>query len=131
MTMFLRLSAGVLIAVFLIVVLAKQEKDYALLLSLFVCTLVMAAAVSYLDELLTFLEELSAAGEMQTQWLRLLLKIVGVGLISRITAMVCADSGNRSMEQAVQILTSGVILWLCLPLFEQMMELIQGVLRAI
>jgi hypothetical protein len=42
--------------------------------------------------------------------------------------MVCADAGNASLGKVLQILASAVILWLSLPVFTALIELIQKIL---
>ena len=61
----------------------------------------------------------------------ILLKAVGIGILSEITCMICTDSGNAALGKVIQFLTSAVILWLCIPLFTQLIELIEGVLGAV
>lgn len=42
--------------------------------------------------------------------------------------MVCTDAGNASLGKAVQLLGTAVILWLSLPLFKALVELLQSIL---
>ena len=53
---------------------------------------------------------------------------VGIGLICEITAVVCHDSGNDSLGKMLQIIGSAVILWLSLPVFRALIDLIQSIL---
>jgi hypothetical protein len=58
----------------------------------------------------------------------ILLKVVGIGLIGEISALICTDSGNASLGKILQILSAAVILRLALPLLEQFLDLLEKVL---
>lgn len=129
MSIYLRLIGGILIAAILTMVLMKQEKDIALLLSLAVCAITMISLSVYLEEILALVWELSDNGGLEGSWIRMILKIVGIGLLSQVSSSICTDAGNRSLGQTIQIVTNIVILWLCLPLLEQLLTLLRTVLE--
>lgn len=125
---FFQAAAAVLLAVVLCLTLGKQGKDMASLLTMAVCCMVMLIAVSYLQPVLDFLEKLETLGNLNGEMIGCLLKVVGIGLISEIAAMVCTDAGNSSLGKALQMLASAVILWLSIPVFTGVMDLVQGIL---
>ena len=128
MGLFWKAAGAVLIAVVLGLSLGKQEKDFAVLLTLAVCCMVMAIAVSYLEPVLDFLRELEALGDLQGDMLGILLKAVGIGLVAEIAGMVCIDAGNGSLGKQLQMLGSAAILYLSIPIFSALLSLIQEIL---
>lgn len=131
MTLFLQAAAAALLAVVLGLCLEKQGKDISVLLTMAVCVMVLAGAAAYLEPVMTFLEELQTLGELDGGLVGTLFKIVGIGLVAEIAAMVCADGGRASLGKALQILASAVILWLSIPVFNVLLELIQSILGEI
>ena len=128
MGLFWKAAGAVLIAVVLGLSLGKQEKDFAVLLTLAVCCMVMAIAVSYLEPVLDFLRELEALGDLQGDMLGILLKAVGIGLVAEIAGMVWIDAGNGSLGKQLQMLGSAAILYLSIPIFSALLSLIQEIL---
>ena len=124
MSLFWKAAAAVLLAVVLGLSLGKQ-KDIGVLLTMAVCCMVAMIAISYLEPVLDFLRELETLGDM----LGILLKAVGIGLVSEIAGLVCTDAGNGSLGKMLQMLGSAVILYLSLPIFTAMLELIREILR--
>ena len=120
--------AWVLLAVVLGLSLGKQ-KDIGVLLTMAVCCMVAMIAISYLEPVLDFLRELETLGDLQGDMLGILLKAVGIGLVSEIAGLVCNDAGNGSLGKTLQMLGSAVILYLSLPIFTAMLELIREILR--
>lgn len=131
MDILLKAVAGALVAVVLALSLSKQGKDVSILLVLAVCCMVFAAAGEYLSPVLDFFQKLEDVGKLDRQMLRILLKAVGIGILSEITGLICADAGYGALGKALQILTSAVVLWLALPLFTQLIDLAQEILEAV
>ena len=109
-------------------VVGKQSRDLSLLLSLGICAGLCVAAGGYLQELMGFLGELRALGNLDRSFLSILLKCAGIGYISEIAALLCADAGEQAMAKAMQILASGAVLYLSLPLMRELVGLIREVL---
>ena len=131
MSLFWKAAAAVLLAVVLGLSLGKQ-KDIGVLLTMAVCCMVAMVAmiaISYLEPVLDFLRELETLGDLQGDMLGILLKAVGIGLVSEIAGLVCTDAGNGSLGKTLQMLGSAVILYLSLPIFTAMLELIREILR--
>lgn len=128
MTAFLQACGVVLVAVLLILTLGSHGREMGSLLGLGVCCMAVLVAVNYLRPVVDFLGTLEALGGLDHDLVELLLKAVGVGMLAEISALVCSDAGNASMGKAVQILGTAVILWLSLPLFTALMELLQKIL---
>jgi hypothetical protein len=45
--------------------------------------------------------------------------------------MICSDAGNASLGKSVQLLGSSVVLYLALPVFRALIELVQGILEGV
>lgn len=126
MELYWKAAALVLVTVLLTLWLGK--KDIGLLLAMAACVMVAAAAVSYLEPVLTFLRRLEELGDLQGDMMGILLKAVGIGIVAEIAGLISADSGNASLGKTLQLLSSGVILWLSLPIFTSLLDLIQKIL---
>lgn len=128
MEMFLQAAAAVLLAVVLGLSLNNQRKELGVLLTIGVCCMVVIIGLSYLEPVLDFLGRLEALGGLPYDMLEILLKALGIGLLSDIAALVCGDAGNASLGKAMQLLGSAVILWISIPVFTALMDLIQEIL---
>lgn len=116
-----------LIAGVLSLTLKNQDKEYAVLLSIAACLMVTAITVTYLNPVFAFLKELETLGDLRGDMLAILIKALGVGLASEIASMICTDAGNASLTKAIQFLGGAVILYLSVPMFSALMDLIQKI----
>lgn len=131
MELFWKTSAAVLITLILTLTIGKQEKDISLVLTMAVCCMVMVIAISYLEPVLDFLRELEAFADLENDILGILLKALGIGLVSQIAGMVCSDAGNSSLGKNIEMLGGAAILYLSVPIFSALLELIQRILGEI
>lgn len=128
MGMFLKAAAAVLLAVVMILTLNKQGSDMGVLLGMAVCCMVALTAMEYLQPVMDLLERLENQGQLDGNLVEILLKAAGIGILSEIAGMICADAGRASLGKSLQLLGTAVILWMAMPLFTQLLELMQQIL---
>ena len=128
MAEFLGACGAVLLAVILIGNLNGCRKDMAALLSLAVCIMVALVALQYVRPVLDFVDELETIGSLDGDLVRILLKLLGIGLVSEIGVLTCNDSGNASLGKSLQMLTTMVMLYHAVPLYRSLMSLLQEIL---
>lgn len=131
MELFLQATAAVLLAVIMFLVLNRQDKEIAMLLTVAVCTMVIYIAGRYIKSVMDFLRQLQQMSGLGSDYLSILMKVVGIGFLSEIACLVCTDAGNASLGKTLQIAASFVILWLSIPLLQGVMDLIQKILGEI
>lgn len=128
MDLFFKATATVLLSLILFLVLNPHCKELGILITLAVCCMAAIAAGQFIQPVVGFLDTLQQVGDLDSFYLSILLKVVGIGFLSEITALVCADAGNATLGKALQMLATCVILWLSIPLLNSLLELIQDIL---
>ena len=128
MDLFYKITAAALVTTVLTLVVRREEKDFALLLTMAGCAMAGMVLLTFLDPVLSFLSTLQTLGDLSGDMLLILMKAVGVGLVAEIAGMVCADGGNASLGKVIQLVGSAVILWLSLPIFQMLMDLMIRIL---
>ncbi len=128
---FFQVVAAVLLAVVLGLVVSRQSKESVTLLTLAVCSMAMCVGVTFLRPILDFLRQLQQTGQWNSEWVRLLLKAVGIGLIGELAALVCIDAGNAALGKTVSMLTNVVMLWLAVPLLQALLELVEELIGGV
>ena len=84
--------------------------------------------IAYLNPVMEFIGQVRLLGNLNGESFRILLKAVGIGIISEIAIQICQDSGNAALGKGLQLLASVVVLWLSLPLMQELLELVQKIL---
>ena len=125
MEVYWKALGGLLIAVVLGLILGK---DMTVMLSLAICAMGTVVAIHYLQPVLSFLKQMEKAANFQGESFQILVKILGISMVSEIAGMICADAGSGSMGKIVKILTSAVTLWIALPVFQSVLSVLQQIL---
>ena len=131
MNTFLKIAAGILTALILWISLNRQGKDISALLSVAVCAMVAAAAMSFLEPVVSFLKKIQGLGNLDGELLNVILKVVGIGLLTEITVLICKDAGNEAMGKTLQILSTVTALWMSIPVFEKLISLLDKILGSV
>ena len=131
MNIYFKTISFALIALFLYIILLKEGRDYAVVLSVAVCCLVLICAMQYLKPVIDFVKELDTLADLDHSVCSLILQSVGVAVIAEIIGLLCTDAGYASLGKSVQVLATAAILWLSLPLFKSLIALIEEIMVAI
>lgn len=131
MDSYFKAVAAALITAVLCMILAKQGKDTAVLLTILACVMILCAAFGYLRSLMDFFGTLEDMIGLEGDHFQILFKVVGIGMVGETASLICADAGNAALGKTLQILGTILILCLSLPLFQGLLELIGGILGGI
>lgn len=128
MSVFYKVLAGVIVTVVLGVFLAKSNKDYATLIIIAASCVIIIAAATYLQPVVDFIMRIKRRVDLDNDALDIVMKSVGVGVLTEITGMICIDAGYASLDKALKLVSCAVVLWLSIPLFESLLELLEIIL---
>lgn len=108
----------------------SNRKEFAVVLTVTALTIVCGVLLTLLKPILNFLEELESLGSWNHESFLILMKGFGIGLCAEMASMVCNDAGNASLGKLVQALGTVGILYLSLPFFTMLLDLICRILGA-
>jgi len=120
-----------LIAVVLYHTIPGERKELKLMISIAVSVMISIAALRFLEPVMDFLEQLQDVGKLSTGIMEILVKAVGIGLITEITTLICKDFGNGALGKGIQFFATTVTLWIALPVFQELLELFEDIFAAI
>lgn len=130
MDIFLKAVAGIFVSIVLCITLAKSGKEISLLLTIFVCCTAVIAAFHYLEPVINLFSKLQTVGGLDQKLFIILIKAVGISLLAEVSELICNDFGNAALGKTIKILSTAVVLWISVPLFENLIALIESVLES-
>ena len=128
MDIFLKTTGGILVSVVLALAVEKREKDIAILLSMAVCCMCLLSAAHFLRPVVDFVYKMGQLGDVSQGEISALLKIVGIGLVTEVSVLICQDGGNASLGKSLQITGCAAMLYFAIPLFEILLDVVQSML---
>lgn len=125
MDLYWKIVAGALVAAVLGLSLGR---DSSVLLSMAVCAMGAAAALYFLEPVLELLREVDAAAASQGDTLSILFRAAGLALVGELAAMICTDAGNASLGRLLKMASCAGVLWVAIPLFRMVLDLLRSIL---
>lgn len=110
-------------------VLLKQYcREQAVLSTISVCVMVTAAVLYSIAPAVDKLEYLFLQTNLDNEYLRSLLKAVGICYMTGIAADICRDSGEQALASAAELWGRISLVLLTLPMIDSLLALITGVI---
>ena len=129
--LFFRCAAGGIVGIILILTVRGRNSEIALLVSLTCCCMIALSAIMIIAPIRQFVDKLQGIIAIEQGWVQILLKIVGIGLVNELAVAICADSGNSAIGKMLQLLSTVIILYLSLPLYSALLELVEKIVGGI
>ena len=120
---------GIICAV-LTVAVRQTRPDIAVFVQLAGIVVLAFFAVEYLKNIFIETDGLFAETELISDgYLSLLVKILGIAVITKIGSDICSDSSNSALATIVELVGKSIILAMCLSLIKTLAELAKGLLE--
>lgn len=117
-----------LVTTFAVMVLRPTKPELAAVVSIAGGIIVLLMFVDSLSRVLTGFTAIVNRTGIKSEIFSALLKIIGIGYLTDFASGICADAGNNSMEQKVTLAGKVIILVLALPIIDNLIQIIVGIL---
>ena len=131
MDIFWKAIGGTLVATVFSLVLSKRNPDMGILLNLAVSTMLLLLGLGFLKPVLDFFRTLETVGALDLEKMGVLTKAAALGMVTQLASMLCQDAGNGALGKGLEMLGVSAVLWVSLPLFSGLLELLQNILEHI
>jgi len=113
-----------LIATVLLIVVRKERPELAVLLSLAASVLILGGLLKNVSQILTVFETLASKAQINSGYLKMVVKIVGLAYLAGFGAQICKDAGEHSIATKIELAGKIFILSLGLPIMLGLLEMI-------
>lgn len=131
MDLFIKNVAFFLVCAILALYLQNIGKEFSVLLVLGACAIGFVVFGTFLSPIMDFLQRLRSITDLDDTLLQVLLKAMGVCILTEMASTVCNDAGCASLGKVLQILSSAAILWISIPLLDKLLDMILKILGGI
>lgn len=97
----------------------------AVLLSLAACSVILLAAVHFLDPALEFADKLRRLSGLDDSVTGPLLKVTGLGIVSQVAGSLCEDAGETALAKTVNICGAIFSIYASLPLLSAVVDMLE------
>jgi stage III sporulation protein AD len=117
-----------IITTFAVLILRPTKPEIAALVGTAGGVLVLLMFVDALGGVINNMTKIVNRTGIKTEVFSSLLKIVGIGYLTEFAAGICADAGNSAMGQKVILAGKVLILVVALPIVNNLIEIIAGLM---
>lgn len=108
--------------------LRRQVPELARVLAIVTGLVLLGAAMELLREVRTFLEALAELAGLTPELLAPLAKTVAATIVTRVTAELCRDAGERGIAAFTELVGGAAAICATLPLVRAVMDMVAGLL---
>lgn len=117
--------AGALLAIQL-----KQSKaEFSIYICVGVSLLIFFSIISHLETIIATMQEVSQMIQVETTYIGILLKMLGVTYVAEFSSGICKDAGYQTIAVQIEVFSKLTILVLSLPILVALLKTIQEFLR--
>lgn len=114
---------------FLAIQLKQNKAEYSVLLCVGISILVFFSVFHYLEVIIDTVKEVSELINLDTTYIAILLKMLGVTYIAEFSSGICKDGGYQTLASQIEIFSKLTILVMSLPILVSLLKTIQGFLN--
>jgi stage III sporulation protein AD len=110
------------LATVVLAVLRRERPEWGVLVGVAAGTVLLLAVLKPLAQVVVDLLRLAALGRVQSQYLALILKVLGVAYLASLAAQVARDAGEGMVAERVELAGKVVILLMAVPLLSAILD---------
>lgn len=113
-------------AVIMIIILKNYRPEMALVLSIITGIGIMLYAISKMSSVINVLNDLVSKSGVNTDFLLIIIKVIGIAYIVEFGKNVCIDAGQSSIATKLEMAGKAVIVVLTIPLISSLVNVLVG-----
>lgn len=106
----------------LIVLLKSTRAEYAFMLKVAILMVIGISLLGVVSKVVSEIQALGSTAGIDSEMLKLLLKSMGLCMVTQLAANLCKDSGESAMATGVELAGSVGILIMALPLATELVK---------
>ena len=120
---------GVGITSLIIIIILKQYKpEFTVYVSLVAGTIIIFMVLDKLYGIVNILTNLVDKTGVESRFLKILLKITGIAILTEFAVSICKDSGETAIASKIDLAGKVIIISISIPIITALLELIIGIL---
>ena len=111
------------------IILKEYNRQFSIVLSIAGAALLFFSAVSELKSVIETVMSFSEVSSSALGYSKLMLKILGITLITQIVCDICRDNGENALASMTATIAKIIVVSLVLPLFETVISIVGGLVK--
>ncbi len=114
---------------FVCMIIRHYKPEYALVCQLAGIVVLVIYMLSSFENILSSFKDLMFSGSLDSSFLDVLLKALGISIVTDIVSSICRDSGNNTMANVTDLVGKTIIVGMTLPILKKLTDVAIGLIK--
>lgn len=123
-------SAILVIVALIISILLRQygKKEISIMVQIATGAIIMMSIIFKITDVVTELTDLAGGIGLNISYIKLLVKVLGICIITQFVCEICKDSGESALASQIEFAGKIIVVTLMLPLLKSIISLVVGII---
>ena len=117
-----------LIGAILSILLRNSKPEFSMLIPVVVSFTVLACAMPYLIRITEELSRMASSAGINSSYMRIVIKVIGISYLVCITAELCKDAGENAIAAKIELRGKLIILAMAIPIINSLLNLVKEII---
>lgn len=117
-----------LIAIIIAVIIKQYKSEFAVYISIITGVIILLICTNYMANIISLVEILANKVNINTQFIKILIKITGIAILTEFAVSICKDSGETAIASKAEIGGKIIIISMSMPIIQALISTITKVL---
>ncbi len=109
--------------------LKNYNRTFSAILSIAGGSILFLAVSDKINDIVSAIIDVSSSVSSTAPYIKLMLKVLGITLITQFVSDVCRDNGESAMASITETASKIVVISIILPLFETVISIVSGLVK--
>ena len=116
------------IAVIIIVILKQDRPEFAIYVSIAAGVIILLMLTDKISAIIQLIQDIASKTSVNTKFLRILIKITGIAILTEFAVSICKDSGENAIASKIDIGGKILIISISIPIIQALLETVIKIL---
>ena len=117
-----------LVALILIIILKQYKPEFTIYASIIAGAIILLMVMDKLYSIINLLSNISQKVGIGNEFLKIILKITGIAILTEFAVSICKDSGESAIANKIDLGGKIIIISISIPIITALLELIISIL---
>lgn len=117
-----------LVALILIIILKQYKPEFTIYVSIIAGAIILLMVMDKLYAIINLLSSISQKVGIGNEFLKIILKITGIAILTEFAVSICKDSGESAIASKIDIGGKIIIISISIPIITALLELVISIL---
>lgn len=117
-----------LVALILIIILKQYKPEFTIYASIIAGAIILLMVMDKLYSIINLLANISQKAGIGNEFLKIILKITGIAILTEFAVSICKDSGESAIASKIDLGGKIIIISISIPIITALLELVISIL---